>query len=106
MSESDTQRLEQLLQFHERDPRDAFITYGIAMEYVKAGNSERAIEWFDRTLGLDPDYAYAHYQKAKALTDEGRLAEAKAVIAEGIAAARRKNDGHAVGELEALADSM
>ena len=48
MSESDTQRLEQLLQFHERDPKDAFITYGIAMEYLKAGNPERAIEWFDR----------------------------------------------------------
>lgn len=106
MSQPDTQRLEQLLQFHDRDPNDAFITYGIAMEYVKAGNPQSALEWFDRTLKLDPDYAYAHYQKAKLIADEGGVADAKAVIAQGIAAAQRKGDSHAAGELQALGDSL
>ena len=102
MSEPDTQRLEQLLQFHDRDPRDPFITYGIAMEYAKLDNIERVLEWLDKTLSLDRDYTYAYYQKAKALADDGRAAEAQAVVDEGLAAARRKNDSHAAGELEAL----
>ena len=106
MTEPDTERLEQLLQFHERDPADAFIAYGIAMEYVKAANVDRALEWFDKTLAIDGDYAYAWYQKAKLLSDDGRGAEALAAVEQGIAAAGRANDAHAADELRELRGAL
>jgi tetratricopeptide (TPR) repeat protein len=101
-----TPRLAQLLKFFQLDPKDAFCAYGIAMEHVKAGDAAEALKWFDQTLAIDPDYAYAHYQKAKALGAMGRSEAAAATIQAGLAAARRTGDAHAAEELAGLQASM
>jgi tetratricopeptide (TPR) repeat protein len=64
-------RLDQLLQLHEADPADADLPYMIAMEHVKADRHAEALTWLDRTMALNPDYHYAYYQKAKALSQLG-----------------------------------
>jgi tetratricopeptide (TPR) repeat protein len=99
-------RLQQLMKFHEAEPGDAFCTYGIALEHAKAGRTDQSLEWLDKTLENDRNYAYAHYQKAKLLAEVGRVAEAKNVAQQGIEAAQRGGDGHAAGELSALIDSF
>lgn len=97
-------RLEQLLKFHETDPEDTFCTYSIAMEHAKRGEGEAALAWFERTLKIDGDYAYAWYQKASLLNDLGREEEARAAVKQGLAAAERSGDSHAADELATLAD--
>ena len=95
-------RLEQLLKLHAVDPADTDLPYMIALEHAKADDAEQAIEWFDRTLALNPHYHYAYFQKAKALDNEGESAEALAVLDEGIAMAKKAGDAKALGELQEL----
>ncbi len=93
------QQLEKLL---AADPNDAFVLYGLAQEYAKAGNTPQAVEFYDRCLAADPAYVYAYYHKARALARAGRTPEAMACVHAGKTAAKQASDGHALSELSAL----
>ena len=99
-------RLEQLMAFFEKDPTDAFSAYAIAMEHLSADRASEAIEWFTTVHRLDPDHAYAHYHRARALEAAGQLPEAREAVAEGLRVAQRVSDHAATEELKALADQM
>ena len=100
------ERLEQLLKLFESDPADAFVAYGIAMEYSKLADHDQAIHWLDRTIGIDPNYLYAYYQKARSLSQIGQITEARSVVNTGIDAARSVADAHAQEELTSLLDEL
>jgi tetratricopeptide (TPR) repeat protein len=91
-------RIEQLKKMHEAEPSDTFAPYALAMEYDKAGRPDDALDWIDRTLRIDPDYAYAYFQKAKFLLSAGRTEPAKQALNEAIAAAGRSGDDKAQRE--------
>lgn len=95
-------RLQSLMKFYEKDPRDTFATYAIAMEHRKAGALDEAVSWYDRTLEIDPDHGYAYYHKAVTLLDLGRADEARGVIEQGIARTTARGDEKASGELREL----
>ncbi|MDX1565492.1 MAG: tetratricopeptide repeat protein [Phycisphaeraceae bacterium] len=99
-------RLEQLMGFYEKDPTDVFSLYGIAMEHLGSGDEEQALAWFQKVHAEDPDHAYAHYHRARALSNLGRNTEAAEAIQQGLEAARRSGDSHAAEELTALAESL
>jgi predicted Zn-dependent protease len=98
--------IDQLTKLLKAEPNDAFLLYGLAQEYAKAGDVNKAVEFYDRCIGVDPKYAYAMYHKAKALMGAGRTEEAKVAIAAGYAAAKLAKDSHAHGELDALAAEL
>lgn len=98
--------IEQLTALLEREPGDAFLMYGIAQEHLKAGRYDEAVAWFDRTLGVDPDYCYAYYHKAKALEGAGRVSEALETARGGAKHARACGDMKAASELGALVDEL
>lgn len=95
-------RLEQLLKLHAADPTDADVPYMIAMEHTKAADHTQVLHWLDQTLGLDPNYLYAYYQKAKALHALGRADEAKAACRQGLDKAQAAGDAKAASELNEL----
>jgi len=95
-----TPRLEQLLKLLEREPNDTFLIYGLALEYKKAGNLPRAIELLNRVIQLDSGYCYAYHQKGLAYEQAGDIEAARQAYRDGIAAAEKKGDGHAKGEIE------
>ena len=99
-------RLEKLTKLLAADPGDAFVLYALAQEHAGAGESAKAIEFFDRCIAADPKHAYAHYHKAKVLDDMGNRAGALAAINAGLEAARKGGDSKAAGELEALLDEL
>lgn len=88
------------------DPSNAFARYGLAQEYVKAGDDERALIEFWTILEADPDYQAAYYHAGKALERLGRKEDARAVYARGVEASRRTGDAHARGELEAAMEEL
>lgn len=98
--------LEQLQQLLVADPKDPFVLYGIALEYVKLKDANKAAEYFDRCLASDPAYFYAYYHKAKVLADVGRPKDAAAVARTGLKAARTGGDAKAAGEIQALLDEI
>ncbi len=97
-----TPRMVQLTRLLEREPRDAFVLYGLGQEHAKAGSHAEAIAMFDRALEADPTTFYAYFFKAKCLVALGRRAEAIAIAEAGLTAATRAGDAKAANELGAL----
>ena len=94
-------RLEKLQQMLVREPNDPFLLYGIAMEHKKLGDSANALKFLDETIARDAGYCYAYHQKGLVYESTGDLDAARAAYRAGIAAAQKKGDAHAAGEIEA-----
>ncbi len=95
-------RLEQLSKLYAAEPEDPFLTYGIALEHAKAERLDEAITWLDKTLGLDDNYCYAYFQKGKMLSEKGEEGAARAVLEQGIEAAKTCGEEKAESELREL----
>ena len=95
-------RLEQLQKLFEADPADADLPYMIALEHGKAGDTDEAIAWLDKTIALNAHYHYAYFQKAKLFDEDGEINQAVAVLDQGIELATKAGDTKALGELQEL----
>ncbi|SRR5579871_1800933 len=96
-SKSRKQQIEEML---AEAPDDAFLRYGLAMEYVSAGDDEGAARCLHELLAVDAAYVPAYLQLGQILTRLGRPAEARATYARGIEVAQRQGDGHAAEEMQ------
>jgi len=85
-----------------QNPNDTFARYGLAMEYSKQGDLDRALAEFSILLKTNPDYTAGYFMAAQALARADRIAEAKAMLADGIASANRTGNLHAQSEMEAM----
>ena len=101
-----SERLEQLLKLYKAEPSDPFLTYGVALEHAKSESFEEVVTWLDKTLELDKYYAYAYFQKGKALSQLGEEEDAISALKLGIEMAKESGDAHAVSELMELLGSM
>jgi predicted Zn-dependent protease len=95
-------RLAILNEILTQNPNDAFARYGLAMEYSKAGEVDRALGEFQKLLTANPDYTAAYFMAAQTLARENRIKEAKKMLGDGIASAKRTNNAHAQSEMEAM----
>jgi Flp pilus assembly protein TadD len=98
--------MQQLQTMLLKAPDDTFLLYGVGMEHKKAGDTARAVEFFDRVIQIDPGYCYAYYQRGQALEIAADEDGARAAYRQGIEAATKKGDAHARGELEAALDLL
>lgn len=97
-----SERLEQLKKLQLQDPSDPFLTYGIAMEYVKQDDPAEAVIWLDKTLTLDTNYVYAYFQKARALSSLGEEIAAVETAKAGLQRALAVGDEKGIEELRGL----
>ena len=93
--------MEVLRQVVERNPKDEFALYGLAMEYANQGENDKALEQFRVLTEVNANYCYAYYQAGKVLTKLGRIEDARGWYERGIEASTRAGDEHARGEIEA-----
>ena len=84
------------------NPTDAFARYGLAMEYARQGDLDRSLAEFSILLRANPDYTPGYFMAAQTLARAERLAEAKTMLVDGIASARRTGNLHAQSEMEAM----
>jgi tetratricopeptide (TPR) repeat protein len=103
---SETNRLQMLIKFLEQNPGDAFARYGLAMEYSKAGQTDQALAEFIRLLELHPDYTNGYFMAAQTLERAGRTAEARKMLENGLAAARRTGNNHALTEMSGMLEEL
>jgi predicted Zn-dependent protease len=89
-----------------QNPNDAFARYGLAMEYSKAGEVDRALSEFGKLLSAKPDYTAGYFMAAQTLVRAGRNEEAKRMLVDGISAARRTGNSHAQSEMTAMLDEL
>ncbi len=95
-------RVAVLTEILSQNPADAFARYGLAMEYSKAGEVERALGEFGKLLSAHPDYTAGYFMAAQTLASASRREEAKKMLADGIASAKRTGNAHAQSEMEAM----
>ena len=87
-------------------PRDgALLRYSLGIEYAKAGNNPRAIEYLREAVARDPLYSAAWKALGKALT-EVSAEEALQAYERGIAAAQQKGDRQAEKEMTVFAKRL
>ena len=95
-------RITALNQILTQNPNDAFARYGLAMEYSKQGDLDRSLAEFDILLKANPDYTPGYFMAAQTLARADRIADAKTMLTNGIASARRTGNLHAQTEMEAM----
>ena len=88
------------------NPNDAFARYGLAMEYAKTGDVDRALQAFQELLATNPDYTAGYFMAAQTLARADRVEEAKRMLSDGIASARRTGNAHAQSEMSAMLDEL
>ncbi len=86
-------------------PGEPFAWYSLAMELWKTSPAE-AVAAFEKVQVDFPDYLAAYYQFGKLLLERGEPERARGVLEKGVALARRQGDGHALGELSGLLDTV
>ena len=89
-------QLEKLLAL---EPGDAFLLYGIAQEHAKAGDHDRAVEFFEKAIESDEDYTYAYFHIARSLESLDRIPETIACLEKGEQVARRVGDAKGLSEI-------
>jgi hypothetical protein len=81
------------------DPADVFLRYGLAIELDKEGEHDASLALFAELVRQSPPYVPAFFMSGQQLVRLGRADEARALLREGIAAARAQGDVHAAGEM-------
>ena len=99
-------RLAMLNEILTHNPNDPFARYGLAMEYSKNGDADRALDEFKKLLAANPEYTAGYFMAAQTLARASRNDEAKKMLRDGIAAAQRTRNAHAQSEMEAMLDEL
>ena len=99
-------RIAALNEILTQSPNDAFARYGLAMEYSKQGDFDRALAEFAILIEKQPDYTAGYFMAAQTLARAQRNDDAKKMLQDGIASARRTGNLHAQSEMEAMLQEM
>lgn len=103
-----TPRMAQIEEMLAKDPDDAFLRYGLAMEHASAGDDATCVEVLRDLIARTAAKPYipAFLMAGQALVRLDRTPEACTILREGIAAAGMAGDTHAQGEMQGLLDSI
>jgi predicted Zn-dependent protease len=99
-------RMEMLAQVLEQNPSDAFARYGLAMEYARLGQNDSALNEFSKLLQMHPDYTNGYFMAAQTLAKMERTEEVKTMLENGIAAAKRTGNRHALSEMSGMLEEL
>jgi predicted Zn-dependent protease len=100
------QRLEAFRTFVQAKPDDPFTRYALAMHLRSMDRLAEAVEAFAELAGRVPDYIPTWLMLGQTLEAAGRDGEAARAYQDGMAAAARRQDPHARGELEAALEAL
>jgi Tfp pilus assembly protein PilF len=88
-------------------PRDgALLRYSLGLEYAKAGDKDKAVQYLRDAVERDPLYSAAWKVLGKTLSESGKTEEALIAYEKGIAAAQQKGDRQAEKEMTVFAKRL
>ncbi|WP_321476711.1 tetratricopeptide repeat protein [uncultured Paludibaculum sp.] len=99
-------RLEAVRALVAQDPNNSRIRFMLCMEYLGASDWQQAVDELRDLLARDANYVAAYYQAGRASEELGQEDAARGFYRDGIEAARRTGDGHALSELQAALDIL
>lgn len=102
-------RVDHLLDMLSEDPKDSFLLYALALEYEKAGETQKAIAQLLTLTKEQPDYLATYYQLGQLLQLNNEFNKAKNYFEAGILLAQKQKNRKIEGELKealSLLDDM
>lgn len=99
-------KLDKLKNLVETNPSDAFVRYGLALEYRNLGLEESARDCFEQLLEENPDYVPTYLQFAQMLIDLDEIERAREVLTRGVEVAQRQGDLQASSELSEALENL
>lgn len=99
-------RIEKIREMLKETPKDSFLRHALALEYIKIGHQQEALDLFVNLLADDPEYLGSYYHLGKLYENLGDPSKAGVTYADGIALARKKGDKHSLSELMMAADEL
>ena len=102
ISMSQPSRREKIEAMLRDDPRDPFLRYCLAVEYDNEERHDESLELFMGLMRDRPPHIPSFLRGAQLLSRLDRVREARAVLRDGIEAARGVGESHAAGEMGEL----
>ena len=92
-------RIQQLEKYLEKDPKEAFSNYALALELVDI-DDVKAEKLFDYLLDEHPDYTATYYHAAAFQTELGNIEKAQEIYENGLKVLKSTNETKALQELQ------
>lgn len=102
----ENQRLARLKEFLQQNPKDSFLRYCIALEYVSMGEDIEAIQHLEDLKKSDAEYLATYYQLGKLYEKIGQNKSAIFSFNLGIEIAKKQKDNHTLNELMSALDDL
>lgn len=99
MTEQQLFRINKLKEFLEKDPKDSFSKYALALEYIKLNEIENGKALFEELIINDPKYTGTYYQLGKLYQKSGQTDLAEKTFKTGISITTELQQLHAKSEL-------
>ena len=93
-------RLKDLYRLYEEDPTDPFTLFAIGYEYLRQGDEEKALSWYESIREVAPEYTGVYYHLGKLYAALGRTAEAIKAFDSGIHICQRVREMKDLSELQ------
>jgi len=88
------------------EPQDQFLRYGLAGEYDSEERYDESLALFQGLMQDSPPHVPSFLRGAQLLVKLDRIADARAVLRDGIEIARQQGEMHAAGEMGELLASL
>jgi tetratricopeptide (TPR) repeat protein len=106
MTDFKQQRKAKLIEMLAETPNDVFINFAIAMEEMATENLQLAIIFFQKCIEINPNHIPSRFQLAKIAQSKGDVAQAIALLNEGIELLQKSNDTKTLNEFKSLLDEI
>lgn len=85
---------------------DSFLEHALALEYIKNGENEKALELFVTLLKREPGYVGSYYHLGKLFEKIGNNDAALETYQKGMDEAKKAKDNHSFNELMSAYDEL
>ena len=92
-------RREKIEEMLKAEPDDVFLRYGLAVELDNEERYEESLALFVGLTKNTPPHVPSFFRGAQLLARVDRIDEARALLRDGIEAARQQNNSHAAAEM-------
>ncbi len=99
-------RLEKLLEFIKNEPNDEFLKYALATEYLRLGDNDKALAYYEDLVNNHPGYVGTYYHLGKLYEMLNRKDDAVKTYETGMKVAREKRDNHSFSELQSVYNQL
>lgn len=99
-------RIDKLKEYLKATPDDSFLQHALALEYVKLGDDDTALQYFEQLLAKEPAYVGSYYHLAKLWERKGDHEKAIEIYQTGMNHAKAADDKHAYSELQMAQDDL